>query len=521
MGIPIIDLFAGPGGLGEGFSSLLDENGKRCFDIKLSIEMDENAHQTLQFRSFFRKFDPGGVPKEYYDVIKENEKAKRLEKKDRLYEKYWNEAEEALKEVWRCELGSKNFPPEIVDHRIEAALNGKKEWVLIGGPPCQAYSMAGRSRVGGIRENDNRVFLYQEYLRIIAKHQPVVFVMENVRGLLSAKLKGNSIFEMILNDLKEPWKVYPDYSNKSTYKIFSFVKPPANNLIKEDPEYSDNSDFLIRAERYGVPQSRHRVILLGIRADMLRKAPEILKQTNNQITVKDVIESLPPLRSGLSKRIIESFVMDDRIRHRYQKIEDSPKAWKDIINRFRIELDINPLDDTPECDTGINFIRKTGKIKNPLLRKWYNDPNIKGICNHEARNHLESDLKRYLFASNIAKKNGGVFPRLKDYPAELMPEHRNAETGSFNDRFRVQAANKPATTITSHISKDGHYFIHYDPDQCRSLTVREAARIQTFPDNYYFWGTKTKQYHQVGNAVPPFLAKQLAEIVNTIINDEH
>ncbi len=129
------------------------------------------------------------------------------------------------------------------------------------------------------------------------------------------------------------------------------------------------------------------------------------------------------------------------------------------------------------------------------------------------------DLKRYMFASLFTKTNDR-FPRLCDYEQhskDLLPDHKSANTGKFADRFRVQLPNEPATTVTSHISKDGHYFIHYDPRQCRSLTAREAARIQTFPDNYFFEGNRTEQYQQVGNAVPPYLALQLAGVVAGVI----
>jgi DNA (cytosine-5)-methyltransferase 1 len=178
--IPIIDLFAGPGGLGEGFSSVIN-NTDRVFDIKLSIEKDNNAQKTLELRSFFRKFKKGEVPTEYYDVLKEENLQKRESLVLNLFEKYPIEALEAQKEAWKAELGSDAFPSSIIDKRISESLKGSTDWLLIGGPPCQAFSMAGRSRVGGIDNDDHRVYLYKEYLRIIVVHHPTVFVMENVK----------------------------------------------------------------------------------------------------------------------------------------------------------------------------------------------------------------------------------------------------------------------------------------------------------------------------------------------------
>ena len=134
---------------------------------------------------------------------------------------------------------------------------------------------------------------------------------------------------------------------------------------------------------------------------------------------------------------------------------------------------------------------------------------------------MRRDLYRYFYAACYAKVNKKS-PTLKDFPNELKPKHKSAKKSakvksSFTDRFRVQLLTKPATTIMSHISKDGHYYIHPDPKQCRSLTVREAARLQTFPDNYFFEGNRTEQYIQVGNAVPPYLAHQIAEVVYGVL----
>jgi DNA (cytosine-5)-methyltransferase 1 len=163
-----------------------------------------------------------------------------------------------------------------------------------------------------------------------------------------------------------------------------------------------------------------------------------------------------------------------------------------------------------------------GEVKPGALKTWYVDDNLGGVLNHETRTHMREDLHRYFFAASYARLFG-VSPKLRDFPKVLLPDHTNVSDGVkgqlFSDRFRVQMDNVPSTTITSHISHDGHYYIHYDPYQCRSLTVREAARLQTFPDNYYFEGPRTRQYVQVGNAVPPLLAHQIAGLVAQVLAD--
>lgn len=509
--IPIIDLFAGPGGLGEGFMSLKNGKDKSVFDIKLSIEKDENAHKTLTWRSFYRQFIKEGknAPKEYYEAIKETD----LKKREQLIEVTLNKFSEGLKAKNECqliELGSKKWPAKVVDKIITKQLGKEKNWVLIGGPPCQAYSNVGRSRVGGIKKEDHRVYLYQEYLRILKKHKPAVFVMENVQGLLSAKVDGEKVFDWMKRDLKV----------RNNYTIHSFVRP-----VNKD------SDYLIKSEKYGVPQMRHRVILLGVRKDYKHKG-EYLEE-EGKVSLRSVIGNLPKVRSGLNRKFtgynLSEFYKNGKPKRIYKNLEDTKGAWlKEMsqnINQIKAwgELDLNGLSNGPieiELDTGAEFLKASYLIKrNHVLKNWFIDKRLKGVLNHESRSHLSQDLMRYLFAALYVEKFSR-FPRLPDYArhsTDLLPDHANVDSGKFADRFRVQMPDKPATTVTSHISKDGHYFIHYDATQCRSLTVREAARIQTFPDNYLFRGSRTAQYHQVGNAVPPYLAYQISEIVNNIL----
>ena len=512
---PIIDLFAGPGGLGEGFSAFTTQEKSRPFRIGLSIEKDYYAHKTLQLRSFFRQFTTDKVPEDYYSYLRGNFDFLLLN------ERYPVEMHQAMNEAWLAELGA--VDPQIVDEKIITALNGVKRWVLIGGPPCQAYSLVGRSRNGGTKPEDARLYLYREYLRIIALHSPPVFIMENVKGLLSSRINNELIFDKILSDLRRPCAAIINAFEKisfsaadNEYNLFSLVNESsetASGWKELDPR-----DFIIKSEEYGIPQARHRVIILGIRKDLSPTGADVLTPSS-PIDVKTVLAGLPSLRSGLSKT------------------KDGDDAWKNAIQTIlklktvtcyrddsgsqvlqKIQEIANNLR-APEAGRGSDFIF-TPTSQHDDCSHYYIDHRMCGICNHSTRGHMVEDLHRYLFAACYAKVHERS-PTLHSFPKELLPHHSNVEKavqgGHFEDRFRVQVETRPSTTITSHIAKDGHYYIHPDPSQCRSLTVREAARLQTFPDNYFFEGPRTEQYKQVGNAVPPLLAKQIAKVVYDVL----
>lgn len=512
--IKIIDLFSGPGGLGEGFSAFEDEKGNRPFSIIASVEAEESAHKTLQLRAFFRKFPKGKVPEEYYQYVRGDIK------REELFATYPNEAKAAIEETLEIPrtLGKDNAYIEREIKKRLKGYTGKK--VVIGGPPCQAYSLVGRARNMGktdyVAKDDHRHFLYKEYLNILNIVEPDVFVMENVKGILSATIDDEKIFPKILEDLKYPGRALGK-RGKSKYKIYSLVKP-ANDPL--NPNYENLSDFVIKAEQYGIPQARHRVILLGIKEDNTT-IPSIL-QTTKQVNIEDVIGDLPPLRSGLSKGGDDAekwnSVASEIFREMPLQLKNS--GHTKLAKRIKA-LQANKL---KNLQRGSIFCASeiTTEMSAPKeLKAWYKDDNIKGVLNYETRGHIVTDLARYLFCAAFAEENSdreNPNPKAQEFPEFLAPNHKNWESGKFADRFRVQAKGKYATTITSHISKDGHYFIHYDPLQCRSLTVREAARIQTFPDNYFFEGNRTQQYVQVGNAVPPFLAQQIGKVVIKLVN---
>ena len=510
----MVDLFAGPGGLGEGFSAFRDDQIR--FDVNLSIEKDPAAHRTLTLRSFYRQFPAAAVPEAYYSYLKGEIP------REQLFRSYMRQAFWAESHSLLAELGATS--PRLIDERIREAIHTSREWVLVGGPPCQAYSVVGRSRLTNRTrkefESDERHSLYKEYLRIIAKFRPAVFVMENVKGLLSAKLQGQSIFDHILSDLSYPNVAqhgYPKRKNGKAghhreYTIYSLVKQ------RDDPDDLEPRDLIVESERFGIPQRRHRVILFGVRCD-LEIPSDLMLRPRASLTVGDVISDLPKLRSQLSNEI------------------DSAEKWRCAVRCGWSALPLYKLEENVRREMQrqlalLGCARETGGLYAPAepaaekmvksLRGWFYDERLNVVCNHETRKHIREDLVRYLFISSFGRvKNRS--PKLHQFPPFLLPRHQNVQRavdsrhGHFNDRFRVQVEHDPATTVTSHIAKDGHSFIHHDPAQCRSWTVREAARVQTFPDNYYFEGFRTDQYRQVGNAVPPLLALQIAERVASVL----
>ncbi|MDC0176165.1 DNA cytosine methyltransferase [Planctomycetaceae bacterium] len=697
--IPVVDLFAGAGGLGEGFNAFQDG---QAFRTVLSIEQNAEACQTLKLRALFWKLKR---ERKSLSTEKYCESIKSQGNLDRLIKEY-NFTEDAENEVWHTTLDPSSSH-EVID-RIGTALGPKKDrkWVLVGGPPCQAFSLAGRSRMRyteGSPESDLRPSLYKIYLDILRERPPTIFLMENVDSLLSAKLKNDddgadgdatekpNSAQLVMPEIKEDFE-------KKGYEL--------HHVSHHDAEEKEDRRFVVESERHGIPQQRHRVIIMGIHKSLKDATPKPLARGDKNYT-RNAIENLPPLVGMVSgspnlsdderRKKIESFCDEWWLKTPHLDSEDQSKDIKKLIERTKKKLRKSHTDAATELPED----------------SFDDEENWPVPRDHSPRRHKENDLRRYLFASCYASLNNGTSPQLKDFPRELLPtwirirtdspeEHctlekqpnrSNTESQTttytvtfkdsskgwpkwaiaaangvrlfltkrdqkdpipsfmpsandtpsrdgwpvvsghgrlslsvrssedlpdapldrielfrlddkepqyvlttrgecceiqsaddnvhgliirdpsnhwpkwatkdarlqliytrdlrvevkledkpslifdveldhginqencdatlinlknlshFGDAFSVQPPDKPAYTITCHAGKDGHKSIHYDPWQCRSLTVREVARIQTFPDNYLFFGKPTKQFVQVGNAVPPALAKQLAEIV--------
>lgn len=487
--IPVIDLFAGPGGMGEGFSSLRDENGEPVFRTIMSIEMERTAHATLRLRAFARRLmDANGqLPQDYIDYLR-TPSSENLERLKNSHPEEWAEAEaEAIQGTL------KEGDDEFVEMAKKRLRGHDGPLVLIGGPPCQAYSLVGRARRTHDKdslEKDVKQTLYKCYLRFIEVLRPTAFVMENVKGLLSARNYGEGVFGHIRADMEA-----------LGYELHS--------MVVKDPERPH--DFIVRADEFGVPQARHRVILFGTRSGCGQGAPGVMTP-RPVITVDQVLGEMPRIRSGFSSRVHDKLDWKEYVRKAAEKLMLTPEGSA-LGPSLEPVMEGRHLPSAQHAD-GIGV-----EDRNPLA-DWYRGHLAGGgvLPEHVARNHMDSDLDRYLFCAAYAQEHK-TCAKLYDFPKYLLPNHKNAEGAAegkevvFADRFHVQLPDQPSTTVTSHISKDGHYFIHPDPSQCRSLTVREAARLQTFPDDYFFMGNRTDQYRQVGNAVPPLLAQQMAQVV--------
>ena len=493
--IAVVDLFAGAGGLGEGFASFEDETGRRPYRVEISVDQDEAACETLRLRRFLGQFG-GRFPDEYYAFLNgESEEPDWTS----LFPREW---EHASREVMCRGLG-RPWTMRILSARIEDIRRKYGDnTVLIGGPPCQAYSLVGRGRNSGRGDydpnTDGRLVLYRQYVKVLEKLKPVAFVMENVKGIISSSRRGRGVFGDVLRRLESAGPGYVLYP----------LSPTKGCRDETDPKR-----FVVRAEDYGIPQARHRVILVGLRSDIASQhvGDTLRLQRRASCTAWSVLDRMPMQRSRLSRGRDSAHAWSEAYRGAAQQVI----SWaRSMPNGFgpRIAGVIE------ECLSGMNgeppVWRKrkigVGTECSPDLQGWILDPRLVCVQNNEARSHMPSDIGRYLFVSAWGEA-AGCSPTASHFPGFLAPRHGSWVKNHFTDRFRVQIRKAPSSTVTSHISKDGHYYIHPDPAQCRSLTVREAARLQTFPDNYFFKGNRTQQYVQVGNAVPPFLACQVAD----------
>ncbi|MDI1256700.1 MAG: DNA cytosine methyltransferase [Flavobacterium sp.] len=387
-----IDLFAGCGGLSEGFY-------RQGFKSLTHVEIDSHACKTL---------------------------------KTRMLHYGYSEKEASVIET--------DITSDIIIERINQEIKNKHVDLIIGGPPCQSFSTLGRAKDENGMANDPRNFLFESYVKILNHFEPKVFVFENVTGLLSAKLNGELIINKILKELGKKY-----------------------NLLK------DPNDMVLNSCDYGVPQIRKRIILIGTRKDLNIKPSTIYdgiikthynpeNESENKsalkkyVTVKDAIADLPSLKPGDGDALVK------------HKIKEP--------NEFLLKIRDN---------------------KDLFLR------------DHVSRTHNEQDRIRYMTMS----KNKWTFSDL----LEKRPDLNHIKQRVFNNSYVVQWWDQPSKTIIAHLYKDGNQFIHPDYKQERTITPREAARLQSFPDDFVFEGPRTQQYKQIGNAVPPLMAEAIAKSI--------
>lgn len=406
-----IDLFAGAGGLSEGFV-------RAGYSPIAHVEIDEAASFSLRTRSAYHYLKEIGQFDTYIQYLKGEIGRKQL---------YSSVPSEILDSVIHKGIGEENNSAifDMIDRNLP---ENKEVDLIVGGPPCQAYSLVGRARSEHGMRKDPRNFLYVQYANYLERYNPKMFVFENVLGLKSA---GKGVY---LSNMERLF-------NKKGYKIHIFS---------------------VKAENFGVLQQRRRLIIIGWKDDFVPNLPDLDNFTSGiSGRVSDLLLDLPFLRAG------------------------------EGVDKFT----------TYSGDTSI-YLRDT-HIRN----------GIDIVTQHIARPHNEQDKEIYRIAVEkwFKDKDRLNYNDLE----ERLKTHDNRT--SFTDRFKVVAPDLEASqTVVAHIAKDGHYYIHPDIEQNRSISVREAARLQSFPDDFYFEGVKeganrTAAFKQIGNAVPPLMGELIAE----------
>ncbi len=405
-----IDLFAGAGGLSEGFI-------RHDFNPIAHVEMNGHACETLRTRVAYHHLKDTDQLDIYKKYLKTE---KTIIDRNTLWDFI---PKSKLNSVIHTEISAETI--QSIFTQIDEKIKNKKIDLIIGGPPCQAYSIVGRARDPQNMENDPRNYLYKLYIKFLEKYSPKMFVFENVPGILSAK--NGEHFEKI--------------------KIA---------ITKAGYEF----DFkVLNAKDFGVLQDRKRVILIGWKKSMKFSYPEFDKTESKFQVLKDLFADLPTMTHGTGK----SFTY-----------------YKKPINEYLENAHIR---------NGLDFTTQ-----------------------HITRPHNENDLEIY----RIAVDEWSVGKRLNyaTLPKRLI-KHKN--TTSFRNRFQVVNGTGVCHTVVAHIAADGHYYIHPDKKQNRSISIREAARIQSFPDDFYFEGGRTASFKQIGNAVPPLMAEGIANKIKEMI----
>ncbi len=411
-----IDLFAGAGGLSEGFI-------RAAFNPIAHVEIEAAACYSIKTRTACHYLRANNRYDEYLDYLKDNIDRSTL---------YSHIPDELLNSVINLPIGTEYN--DKIHRAIHRQLDNKQVDLIIGGPPCQAYSIVGRARDVNGMKGDSRNYLYVQYAKYLEKYNPKMFVFENVIGLKSAK--GG----LYLNNMEKLFF-------KKGYKMHVFT---------------------VEANNFGVLQNRKRVIIIGWKDDFTPNLPDLEAiRLQADFKVKNIFSDLPKIKAG---------------------------GGIDKFDRYRTKTN--------------DYLEQTG-IRN----------DIDVVTQHISRPHTEQDKKIYRI---VVDKWNQKKERLdyNDLP-ERLKTHKNRH--SFFDRFKVVAQDlNYSHTVVAHISKDGHYYIHPDIEQNRSITIREAARLQSFPDDYYFEGVKeginrTPAFRQIGNAVPPLMADRIALEIKKIL----